>query len=185
MGNGKCFILKESKRSTGKSSCTWSWAIGSQRTQAEPCPGCLRLWFSARWNQLLISTGTGRRLLWVCPKGHRKFLAELRISPAPQTSHVTICPCVLSDFPVSFPEAISPQLYSPALLGGRRWHFPSPSHALSAPSATWDVLSLPWKQNHESFSQEMPPNCLHFVFLFFLDKSAACACWGCRTSAGI
>lgn len=109
-----------------------------------------------------------------CPKGRGKFMAERRTSPDLQTFILTICPSVLLNFSVFFLKAIPPTSAPPTPLG-RRWHFNSPSCALSALTATWDVLSLPWKQNHESFSQEMPPNCLHFVLLLFLGKSV-CAC---------
>lgn len=102
-----------------------------------------------------------------CPKGHGKFMAELRTNADLQTFHLPICPSVLSHFSVFSLKVIPP----PPLLGRSRWHFTSPSCALSALTATWDVLSLPWKQNHESFSQEMPPNCLHFVWWLFLGES--------------
>lgn len=110
------------------------------------------------------------------PRGTWEVHGRAEASPNLQTfhfNHMSICP--FKFFLYSFLKAISPTSAPPTLLGRRRWHFNSPSCALSALTATWDVLSLPWKQNHESFSQEMPPNCLHFVLLLFLGKSA-CVC---------
>lgn len=43
-----------------------------------------------------------------CPKGHRKFMAELRTNPDLQTFHLTICPSVLLNFSVFFLKATPP-----------------------------------------------------------------------------